>query len=280
MVVTSANSNSGPKLPTSIVSSQPEIILPNNQAERQKILSDLSQNGVYRVRDNGDSYIGLWNGASFTKCNWHVEACKLEMQEVHIGSATVKCNDKDEFKLSGTMLNLSFVEDNKKKSIECSMKDIVSTKISFEMSCLLIEFGPLAMDKIRELLKMEYGSEPYYGKVTENEKHKYFLICLKQLREKRTQAILNLKQRDDRPVVQEMSKEQACRALKLMHDNDSSQMDIEDDDDLILCDSEIGIKCPISLQNMREPVMNMICQHNYEKYAIHSHIKRKPNAAR
>lgn len=235
---------------------------------------------MYRVRDQGDSYIGMWTGAAFTKCIWHVEACKLDMQEVHIGSLTIKCSEKDEFKISGSLLNLSFIHDNKKKSLDCSTKDIVSTKISFDKSCLVIEFGPMAMEKIRTLMKMQYGSEPYYGKVTENEKHKYFLICLKPLKEKRTQAILNLKQRDNRPVVQELCTEQACRVLKLMHENDAAQMDVEDDDDLILCDSEIGIKCPISLQNMKEPVMNMICQHNYEKYAIQSHIKRKPNAAR
>ncbi|CAD5121199.1 DgyrCDS9732 [Dimorphilus gyrociliatus] len=277
-----ASTSATQQLPTSFVSSQPEIVLPNNPMERQRIVSDLSKNGIYRVRDNGDSYIGMWNGSNFTKCQWHVEACRLDMKEIHIGSLVIKSDEKDECKLSGHSLNLIFYHENKKINFDCSLKDIVHIKVNIEKGCLFVEFGPIAMNTLRNKLKMTFGSEPYYGKVTDNESHKYFLICLKPLREKKTQALVNLKYKDcDKNVVREICSAQAARILNLLHESDSKQMEVEDeDDDLILCDTEIGIKCPITQLNMKDPVMNMICQHNYEKFAIQAHMKRKPNIAK
>ena len=62
----------------------------------------------------------------------------------------------------------------------------------------------------------------------------------------------------------------------------SSATDAGEDDDLIMTEEEVGIKCPYTQQIMKFPIRNKNCGHNYEKDAILDFIRRrlnKPNAA-
>ena len=56
----------------------------------------------------------------------------------------------------------------------------------------------------------------------------------------------------------------------------------DDDDEVIMTEEEVGIKCPYTQQVMKYPIRNKHCGHNYEKEAILDFIRRrmlKPSAA-
>ena len=43
---------------------------------------------------------------------------------------------------------------------------------------------------------------------------------------------------------------------------------IEDDDDLAVASERVSIKCPLTLQPMKEPVTSQKCPHSFDKAAI------------
>lgn len=63
-------------------------------------------------------------------------------------------------------------------------------------------------------------------------------------------------------------------------DGGPSPADDGDDDDVIMTQEEVGIKCPYTQQVMKEPVRNRICNHNYEKAAILEFMARKKGIAK
>ena len=54
----------------------------------------------------------------------------------------------------------------------------------------------------------------------------------------------------------------------------------DDDDDVVMTSEEVGVKCPYTQAVMKEPIRNKICNHNYEKMAIHEFIMRKQGNAK
>ena len=54
----------------------------------------------------------------------------------------------------------------------------------------------------------------------------------------------------------------------------------DDDDDVIMTQEEIGIKCPYTQKVMIEPVQNKHCGHNYEKNGIQEFVLRKKGCAK
>ena len=55
---------------------------------------------------------------------------------------------------------------------------------------------------------------------------------------------------------------------------------VDDDDDVIMTQEEVGVKCPYTQQVMKNPVRNTICGHNYERNAIQEFILRKKGNAK
>lgn len=59
--------------------------------------------------------------------------------------------------------------------------------------------------------------------------------------------------------------------------------DEEDDDDLVMMRSAVSTKCPITLAELKDPLMSKKCPHVFEKYAIHEFIEEsgtRPKATR
>ena len=55
----------------------------------------------------------------------------------------------------------------------------------------------------------------------------------------------------------------------------ATEQTLVEDEDFVMTQSEIVTKCPITQQEMKDPVKNKICQHNYEKEAIMQMLKNR-----
>ena len=54
----------------------------------------------------------------------------------------------------------------------------------------------------------------------------------------------------------------------------ATEQTLGDDEDMVMTQAETITKCPITLQDMKDPVKNKHCGHSYDKDAISQMLKR------
>ena len=262
----------------------------------------------------------LWNGTNFLPCDpclvQNTEVT-LECTSVRIGSMRAQCTTSVTIKLDnnpGFFFTVTSASLKSPVNVHVDLEDIQQAYTCFEnMNRIYLYLEWSGGQRVRNLLNMNDLKEikdPNYDPNANEEYRKHFIFTLNNVNHEQKLALAEMGLFRTMPIhraLQTLAGVQKNSSVKgtldrwvagIEHLNPArtqqliKQVEFEfaqdenllaenqDDDDIVMTEEEIEIKCPYTQMVMMEPMRNKVCGHNYEKTAIEQFIKRKKKKAK